>query len=203
MSDTPQGETVDSGKPKTDGSDVSTQQGNANEQAEALRKEKEKAEMRARQLENELAKIREAEEKAKEEQLKEQAKWKELAEQKDARLKELEQEKEKEAELKARQNAENEVFGEFSNDVVEIAKDAGISLTDESDEGKERLRSTLKKLSNKIGESDSPTPNNPGTKIPKARSKEELLVEHAKNPNPNLVNEAISQLTWVQMNKQS
>lgn len=204
MSDTPQGETAKTEEPKNDGSNASTSNGNASDPAEAerLRKEAEQARMRANQLENELKAIREKEEEAKQKQLEEQNEWKQVAEQKDARLKELERERE-EAELKeALQKKQSEVFSEFSDEVRELAEDAGVSLQAADDEAAEKLRATLTKLSNRVGNSGSVTENNPNQPKPKQLSREELLAQHAKTPSPKLVDEAISQIAWVQSKKQ-
>jgi hypothetical protein len=203
MADTPQtGETVVNEELKNEGTPTSTQpQGNASDQAaEQLRKEKEQAQMRANQLENELKKIREAEEAAKQKQLEEQNEFKSLYEQEKAKREEFEKERQ-EAEAKAQlSSAENEVFGEFPDDVVEIAKDAGIGLNETSDEAKERLRSTLSKLSGKTD--NTPKPNNGNTPPTPKMTRDELLAEHAKNPNPNLMDEAIAQLKWIQFHNQ-
>lgn len=166
MADTPNGETATPGDSKTTETTTATPQVNAVDTAEVerLKKEAEQARMRAQQLENELKAKREAEEAEKAKQLEEQNQYKSLWEQSQAKLKEAQEQREREERQKAIESGTQEVLSQFSKEVVEIAKEAGLSLNDTTDEAKNLLKEKLEKIQSKVVRDAQPTPNNPANR---------------------------------------
>jgi len=130
-------------------------------EVERLRKEAEQNRMRANQLENELKKKEEAEEEAKRKRLEEQEEWKQIAEQERTKREALETERETEQRNKELNEATDKLFSDFPAEVVEIAKETGLSLNENSDEAREALKSKLTKIQSKVSSETKPTPNNP------------------------------------------
>lgn len=178
MADTPQGETVVQEPPKNDVTPVAApapQVNNSdNSDVEAARKETEQAKMRANQLENELKKIKEAQDKAKAQELEEQEQWKTLAEQNQAKLDEFQKEKEENETKETLRLAQDTIFAEFSPEAIEVAKEAGLSLTEDSDAAKEAFKVKLQKISDKVVSTSTVTPNNPGS-VPEPNNRAELV----------------------------
>ena len=166
MSDTtPIVETVKTEAPSNNATPTATPQVNAVDAAEVerLRKEKEQADMRIRQLENEAKKRQEAEEAARLTQLEEQNEWKTVAEQTKARLEALEKEKEAEQRSKELANATDSVLAEFPDAVKAIAKETGLGVTDATEEAqaafKAKLESIAKQLPQvKVSSNNQPVP---------------------------------------------
>lgn len=131
-------------------------------EVERLRKDKEKSDLRVRQLENEAQARKEADEEAKRKQLEENDEWKSLAEQEKAKREALEAEKEADATAKQLKEATAEVFSEFPANVVELAEEMGVGLTDGTDEDKAKLKAQLTKIAGKVVSDKKVTPNNPG-----------------------------------------
>ena len=86
--------------------------------------------MRANQLENELKKREAAEEAAKLKQLEENNEWKSVAEQNRIKLEALEAEREADERAKELAAAKQEVFKEFPAEVIELAEETGLNLSD-------------------------------------------------------------------------
>lgn len=149
---TPTGETVKPGDSQTTVTTTAPVQGNAVDPAEVerLRKEAEQAKMRANQLENQLKERQAKEEAERQKQLEENEEWKTIANQKDARLKEIEAEKEQEQRQKELKAATDSVLSEYPEAVQEIAKEAGISASDSTDEAKEALKAKLERIKEKL-----------------------------------------------------
>lgn len=170
MADTPQGETVVQEPPKNDVTPVAApapQQDNSNDKSEVeklkeeLKLAQQKA-MRVGQVENELERMKKAEDERKSKQLEEQEQWKELAEQEKAKREALETER-LEAETREKLRlAQETIFAEFSPEAIEVAQEAGLSLTEDSDEAKANLKSKLEKISQKVITGNKVTANNPG-----------------------------------------
>lgn len=178
MSDTPTGETVTHSDSKTTETAQASVKDNASDLAEEHKKAAEQAQMRANQLENELKKIKEAEEARKAKELEEQNEWKTLAEQREAKLKEIEEQREAEQRQAELKSGTSEVFNEFSQEVVEIAKEAGMGLVDVTDEAKAELKAKLEKIQSRVVKDSTPTPNNPNTAS--AASTAEQLIEQLR-----------------------
>jgi hypothetical protein len=179
MADTPTGETV------TPGDSQPTVQtpaapapapANASDQAdvERLRKEKEQADLRIRQLENEKAARDKADEEAKQQRLADNDEWKQIAEQEKAKREALENERQEAETKQALRLSEEAIFAEFSQDAIDVAKEAGLSLTEDSDSAKEAFKSRMQKISEKVVSTPQVTPNNPGV-TPEANDRAELV----------------------------
>lgn len=209
MADTPNGETVTPGDTQPSATTTSTPapaQDNASAaEVERLRKEAEQKELRIRQLENEKTARERAEEEARQKALEEQNEWKQIAEQNKAKLEAFEQEREAavaKIELTEKQDA---VYKEFPEDVVELAKETGLTLNENSDEAKEALKAKLTKLSERVSANNQVGPNNRNTTVT-AETKEELIREHAKTQTMNpgataAYDKLLGGLNWVQQAK--
>lgn len=119
-------------------------------EVEKLKKEKEQAEMRARQLQNQLEEKNKAEEANRQKQLEEKEEYKTLYESTQEKLRSYEQEREdsaRQAELSA---ATDNIFKDYPTEVVELAKTAGLSLTDDSDVAQAALKEKLDAFKAKV-----------------------------------------------------
>lgn len=176
MTDTPNSETVVASKndatPSAPQPVVNTVD---TAEVERLRKEAAQAVMRANQLQNALDKKAAEDEAARLKQLEENNEWKAVAEQNRAKLEALETEREQEQRTKELAVAKQEVFKEFSAEVVELAEETGLSLNDTSEEAKEALKATLEKISARVATKAPVTPNNPANPSAPDASREELL----------------------------
>lgn len=153
MSDTEQSET---GKTEALENKVETTapaQGNAVDQAELerLRKEKEQAEMRARQLQNQLAEKEKAEEEAKAKELEEKQEYKTLADQERAKREELEAKIAEEERQKELKELSDKTLSDYSNETRDLAKELGLSLNDTSDEAVQEFRAKLDAAQARVG----------------------------------------------------
>lgn len=202
MADTPtEGETAPT-TVKNDGTTTSAPTSNASDAlVEQLKKEKEQAEMRANQLQNELKAKAKAEEEAQQKALEEQSEFKNLFEQEKAKNEAFQREAE-EAEARIElEKSQGEILKEFPAEVVELAQETGMGLTENTEEAKEKLRSTLTKLSEKVSAAAKVAPNNQGAAQPSGKTREELLQEYAKTGSEAVITEAISELNWVKGSK--
>lgn len=176
MTDTPNSETVVG--PKNDATpSVPAPQVNTVDTAEVerLKKEAAQAQMRANQLENELRKREAAEEAARLKQLEENNEWKSVAEQNRAKLEALEAEREAEERSKELAAAKQEVFKQFPAEVIELAEETGLSLSDATEDAKEALKAKLEKIQSKVVTSKPVTPNNPANPNPPDADRSEKL----------------------------
>lgn len=165
MADTPSGETVTPIESKTTEQPQAPTQGNAGDTAEVerLRKEAEQATMRANQLANQLKAKQEAEEAQKAKELEEQNEFKTLYEQEKAKREEYETAQQTAARQKELEEGTQSVLSEFSQKVVDVAKEAGISLLDTTEEAKASLKEKLQRISQKVSKDSKASPNNPNT----------------------------------------
>lgn len=166
-------------------------------EVERLKKEAEQARMRANQLENELKKKKEAEEAAKLKQLEEQNEWKSVAEQERAKREALEQEREAEERAKTLSTAKQEIFKGFPAEVIEIAEETGLGLTEDTDEARAALKEKLDKINARVVKTSTPGPNNPQTPSPVAANRQELI-KQAKYGNREARMKVISTIPAVQ-----
>lgn len=207
MADTPTGETVTPGDSQTNATTTSTPpQDNASAaEVERLRKEAEQKELRIRQLENERKAREEKDEAERQKQLEEQNEWKAIAEQNKAKLDALEKEREEAIAKMELEEKQNEVFKDFPEDVVELAKETGLTLSENSEEATEALKTKLNKLSERVVSKNKVTANNQNT-VTNPESRAELLQEHAKTQTiaPGATpayDKALSGLNWVKYAK--
>lgn len=177
MTDTPNSETVV--VPKNDATPSVPAPAPVNTvdtaEVERLRKAAEQAQMRVNQLENEARKREAAEEAAKLKQLEENNEWKSIAEQNRAKLEALEAEREAEERSKELSAAKQEVFKEFPAEVIEIAEETGLGLTDATEEDKANLKAKLERIQTKVVTSKPVTPNNPANPAPVDADRSEKL----------------------------
>lgn len=204
MADTTQPvETVTPEAPSNDANPAATPTVNATDNAEVerLKKEAQQAQMRANQLENELKKKSDAEEAEKRKRLEEQNEFKDLYEQEKAKREAIENER-LEAEAKEEKRlAEETIFAEFSQEAIEVAKEAGLSLKDDSDEAKADFKQRLQKISDKVVSQATVTPNNPGnTEQPNAERQQ--LVQEMRNGSKEARDKVISGLPVLDQMRQ-
>lgn len=144
-----------------------------NSELDRVKKELEQTQMRANQLNNQLEAKAKAEEEAKAKQLEEQNEFKSLYEQEKAK-REAQDNERQEAETKQNLTiAEQAIFAEFDPSAIEVAKDAGLTLTEDSDEAKAALKTKLEKIQSKVV-TGNVTSNNPGS-LPEKNDRAELL----------------------------
>lgn len=163
MADTPNGETVTPESLSNDGILSTTPVVNVDTaEVEKLKKEAAQAQMAANQARNELDRIKQEQEAARQKQLLEKEEFKTLYEQTQSRLDEItnaQAAQERQAEITA---ATNDVFKDYSQDTIELAKLAGLGLSDDSDSAKAVLKEKLDAFQAKVG-NNAPTvlSNNP------------------------------------------
>ncbi len=167
MADTPLGETATPGDSKTNEPTATTPQVNVVDPAEVerLKKEASQATMRANQLQNQIDEAKKAEEARTAKELEEKQEFKSLYEQEKAKLQEIETEREVQARKAEIETASSEVLKEFPDAVKEIAKEAGLSVLDNSEEAKASFNAKLDSIAAKLPQAQV-SPNNPGTPTP-------------------------------------
>jgi len=192
-------ETVTPGDSQTTVQTTAPAPGNAVDPAEVerLRKEREQIEMERNRLRNQLAEREKAEEEARQKQLAANEEWKQLAEQNQAKLEALEKEREEAQRTAELKEATSSVFAQFPADVVEVANEAGLSASDNTEEAKEALKSKLEKIAAKVSTTTTTAPNNPSTQPVTASTRAELL-ERAKYGDKEARMQAISNIPAVE-----
>jgi glutamate-1-semialdehyde aminotransferase len=186
MEDTPNGET---GTPKapennagtTSTSNVTTTSTVDSTEVEKLRKEKEQAEMRANQLQNQLKSKEEAEAKLKSKELEEQNKFNELYEQEKAKYEALETEVENEKKAKELSDAKKTVLSDYPDEVKTLADEAGMTLTDSDEASVTSFKEKLDKIAKLVNATSKVTPNNPNRAEQKVQLNTEELRRALKN----------------------
>lgn len=196
MEDTPQGETGNQ-QPLENNTNPSVTSPQVNTDAqEMLRKEAEQAKMRANQLENELKKFKDAQEQAKAKELEEKEEYKTLYEQSQAELNRQREEREQSERQKTLEAEKNVLLAEFPEAVKAIADEAGLILTDDSDEAKASFKARLDKIAEKVGDTAKVTPNNTRS-VTNDKSREELIAEYRRTGDMSAMNAAINNLSFV------
>jgi len=152
--------------------------------------------MRANQLENELKKFKDAQEQAKAKELEEKEEYKTLYEQSQAELNRQREEREQSERQKTLNAEKDALLADFPEAVKAIADEAGLQLTDDSDEAKATFKAKLDKISEQVGDTAKVTPNNTRSNTTE-KSREELLAEYRKTGDPSLMAAAISNLNFV------
>lgn len=199
------GETTTPGDSKTQVSATTPAQGNVVDPAELERQRKaaEQAQMRANQLENELKRIKDEQAAQKAKELEEQNQYKSLYEQEKARLEEITSQQEAQKRQAELAQATDSVLGEFSQEVVEIAKETGLGLTDDSDEAKAALKAKLENIQKKVVKTSTPAPNNPNPNMaqPADAQKLETLRYGEGQVRQQVANDLIGNLAAVKAMK--
>lgn len=175
------GDPSEPGTPKNEPSTPTTpvvDNGSAAE-VEKAKREAEQARMRTNQLENELKKAKDKQAEADRKQLEEKEEFKELYEKTQEELTQIRSDREAE-ERKAKLNSETEtVFKDYPESVVEVAKTAGIALSDDSEVGRAALKEKLDSIKSKV-DPDGKAPvssNNPNNPAPAAPERAQLIKE--------------------------
>jgi hypothetical protein len=216
MEGTPAGETTPTQPLSNDGGASATPVVNAVDTAEVerIRKEAEQAKMRAAQLENQLREKEAAEAAAKAKQLEEKEEFKTLYEQTQSQLNEIREAQAAQERSAQLTNATEEVFKDYSADAVELAKTAGLSLTDDSDAARASLKVKLDAFQAKVGNSPAPSPrgSNPRPETPQAVDRQTLVLRDGNGVSPmamasakgdmSVVNSYIRELPAIQRMKQ-
>lgn len=151
-----------------------------------LQKELEQLRMRNNQLANQLDEKRKAEEAARQKQLEEQEEFKTLYEQTQERLNQLEGEAKAQEERQKLQAATDDVLKEYSDDVKELAKTAGLNLSEDTDEARNALKEKLDTFKAKVsGTTASVAANNGYTPPQEAESRQALTArDHPGGESP-------------------
>lgn len=134
------------------------EQGNA--ELEAIRKEAEQTKMRANQLANELAEAQKKIAQAEQAKLQEKEDYKTLWEQANAQLQEVVTTQEQQAFKQEVAKKESEVTSQYSEEVLEVAKTAGLTLTGVDEESTQEFKAKLDKISEKVGSTAKNRPEN-------------------------------------------
>lgn len=166
-------------------------------EVERLKKQAEQAEMRANQLANQLKKKEEAEEAAKLKQLEDKEEWKSVAEQERAKREALEQEREVEERAKVLATARQEIFKGFPTEVIEIAEETGLGLTEDTDEARAALKAKLDSINAKVVKTSTPGPNNPAAPSVVSGDRNDLI-KRAKYGDREARRQVISTIPAVQ-----
>lgn len=154
---------------------------NSSAVVEDAKRKAEQATLRANQLQNELDKIKQTQSDSQQKQLLEKEEFKTLYEQSQSRLDEItkaQEAQERQSEITA---ATNDVFKDYSPDTIELAKLAGLGLSDDSDSAKAILKEKLDAFQAKVG-NNAPTvlSNNPRQLTPETVDNASLVArDHA------------------------
>lgn len=183
MDDTPTGETAPVA-PSNNANAGAAPVANATDSAEVerLRKDAEQSKMRANQLQNELDAKRESEEAARAKKLEEDGKYKELLDKERAEKQLLIDEKETAERNAVLSKETSDLLANYNPAVVEIARTAGLSLVDDTDDAKSDLSKKLDDIASKLGGPAKVQPNNPAPSVQQPQAKEEL-VGAMRNPD--------------------
>lgn len=199
------GETATPGDSKTQVPSTTPAQGGGVDTAELERQKRaaEQSFMRAQQLENELKKFKDEQAAQKAKELEEQNQFKSLYEQEKAKLEEITSQQEAQKRQTELTQATDSVLGEFSQEVAEIAKEAGLGLTDDSEEAKAALKAKLENIQKKVVSTSTPAPNNPNPNMaqPADAQKLETLRYGEGQARQQVANEMIGGLAAVKAMK--
>lgn len=156
---------------------------NGSETLEQARKDAEKAQMRANQLQKELDRKNKADEDAEHKRLEENQEYKTLAEKYQAELEEerrTRESSEKQAEI---DKGTAEILSKYPGNVKEIAATAGLSLNDTTEDAKTALATKLDEIAKRVGTTAPVTPNNPNPASPEAGTDREKAVQKMRFNN--------------------
>lgn len=189
MADTPPaGETAKPGDSQTQGTPPAAPATPApanvdNAEVERLRREKEQAEMRARQLENEKRDRDATDAEAKRKQLEEQDEYKQLYEKTQADLKALQDTQAAAERNTALSQATDGIFKDYPTEVVELAKTAGLGLSDDSDASQTALKEKLDAFKARIapGSTAPVASSNPGSSAPAPQGQQPQGLGHPRS----------------------
>lgn len=164
MADTPNGETVvtEALETKTEAPVIPVvEKKTEDSEVERLRKENEQIVMERNLLRNKLDAEEKAKAEAKAKELEEQNEYKLLFEQEKAKNEEIQRERDADALKKQLTDSQTSILSDYSDDVKALAEDAGLSLTDVTDEAVASFKERLDKFQARLG-NQVVRPNNPG-----------------------------------------
>lgn len=177
MADTPTGETVTPEAPSNGtGTVAAPAQVNSNEDVEAAKKEAEQARFRANQLANANKALEEKLAEQERQKLEEKEEFKKLYEQTQAQLREREEADKAKERIAELSTATETVFKDYPANVVELAKTAGLSLSDDSDAAVNELRGKLDTFKATVG-TPAPTASNPRETTPAEATHAETMAK--------------------------
>ncbi len=169
----------------------------SNAELEAARKEAEQARMRANQLENQLAEAKRREAEAEQAKLQEKEDYKTLWEQTQSELLAIREKEEQSAVQAEITKKESEVTSQYSEEVLEIAKTAGLKLSGVDETAAADFKAKLDKISEKVGATAKPRPENHQAPNAETLSKEQAI-ERLKQGDRTAVTDAVNSLGFVQ-----
>lgn len=148
---------------------------NSSAELQKARKDAEQARMEANLFRNKLAEKEKLESETQAKKLEEEGQYKELLAKERAEKEALLSEKDAAERSAILSAGTNEVLGKYSPAVVDIAKTAGLSLVDDSDEAKVSLAEKLDSIQAKVGGQAKVQGNNPAPSVQQPQGKEELI----------------------------
>jgi hypothetical protein len=151
---------------------------------EAAKKAAEQATLRANQLENENKRLKEAQDAATTKQLEEKEEFKTLYEKTQAQLNELTAAQESAARQTQLTEATNSVLKDYPAEVVDIAKTAGLALSDDSETAQTALKEKLDAIKSKVGGGTSVSGNNPSNPVQSTATREQLTTRGEDGISP-------------------
>lgn len=156
----------------------------SNADVEAAKKAAEQATLRANQLENENRKLKEAQDAAATKQLEEKEEFKTLYEKTQAQLNELTTAQESSARQAQLSTATETVLKDYPAEVVDIAKTAGLALSDDSEASQTLLKEKLDAIKAKVAPGTTVTSNNPSNPTQPQLTREQLVMKGDDGVSP-------------------
>lgn len=170
-------------------------QGNA--ELESERKAREQAEMERNLLRNKVSEFEKAQAQAEADRLKEKEDYKTLWEQANAQLTEKLTAEEQAAFQAEVAKKESEVTSQYSEEVLDIAKTAGLKLDGVEDDSLEAFKTKLDKISEKVG---GTAKNRPENRLPGVQNDEVAraqALERARQGDKTAVQDAVETLSFI------
>lgn len=179
---------VETGTPQAPSNEPATAaaptQVNSSADVEQAKREAEQARIRANQLENENKKLKEAQDELQRKQLEEKEEFKTLYEKTQAQLDEITATQESQARQAQLTEATNGVLKEYPAEVVDIAKTAGLALSDDSETAQTALKEKLDAIKAKVGGGTAVTSNNASTPAQQELTREQLVTKGEDGVSP-------------------
>lgn len=157
---------------------------NSSADVETAKREAEQATIRNRQLENENKRLKEEQEATQRKQLEEKEEFKTLYEKTQAQLDEIKASQESATRQIQLTEATNTVFKGYPTEVVELAKTAGLSLSDDSEASQTALKEKLDAFKAKVIPGSTVTSNNPSTPTQQELTREQLVTKGEDGVSP-------------------
>lgn len=169
---------------------------------EAARKEAAQAAMRANQLENQVKELTSKIAANETERLQEKEDYKSLWEQSQSRLNEFVEREEKKAFQAEVSKKQEELASQYSEEVLDIAKTAGLSLNGVDDADVESFKAKLDAISEKVSKDVKNTPENHAKPIDGDIDRAQAL-ERLRQGDKTAVTDAVQSLGFVKAYKKA